>query len=135
MIKGAGIIIFNDNQEVLLQLRDNDPSIRFPNHWVLIGGKVEKGETPEEAIRREIMEEMGIQITSFKNFKNYQFDNEEQHIFMVNMNIELEKIKLNEGAGINYFSEESAEKLKKGFNVSEMLKDFFSSELNGNPRK
>lgn len=32
----------------------------------LIGGKVDKGETPEEALLRETFEETGLKITSFK---------------------------------------------------------------------
>lgn len=36
----------------------------FPGRWSLVAGKVEPGETTEEAARREIMEETGIEVGS-----------------------------------------------------------------------
>ena len=41
----ASIIVENTEGEVLLLLRDNKASINDPNHWTLVGGKVEDGET------------------------------------------------------------------------------------------
>lgn len=35
----------------------------YANCWDLIGGHIEAGETPEEALRRECREEVGIEIT------------------------------------------------------------------------
>lgn len=44
-------------EKVLLQLRDDKPSIRDPGLWVLPGGYVEEGESPIAAARREFVEE------------------------------------------------------------------------------
>jgi len=33
--------------------------------WIGIGGKVEEGETPDECVRREVMEETGLQMEHF----------------------------------------------------------------------
>lgn len=57
---GAGIILLNHNNEVLLLLRDDKPEIPFPNMWDIPGGKVEENETPENGIRREMDEELGL---------------------------------------------------------------------------
>ncbi|HLF89078.1 MAG TPA: NUDIX domain-containing protein [Anaerolineales bacterium] len=54
------IIIQNTDEEVLLLLRDDKPGISFPNHWTLVGGKVENGETPEMAAHRELDRETGL---------------------------------------------------------------------------
>ncbi|HLO48328.1 MAG TPA: NUDIX domain-containing protein [Kamptonema sp.] len=43
---------------LLLQLRDNIPEIIAPNHWGLFGGTVDEGETPAQAMKREIEEEL-----------------------------------------------------------------------------
>jgi 8-oxo-dGTP pyrophosphatase MutT (NUDIX family) len=55
-------IIVVERQGYLLQLRDNRPDIFFPDHWGLFGGAIEPGESEEAALRRELAEEIGIDI-------------------------------------------------------------------------
>jgi 8-oxo-dGTP diphosphatase len=45
---------------VLMSRRRPDQS--FAHHWEFPGGKVEPGETPEHALRREIEEELGCTV-------------------------------------------------------------------------
>lgn len=52
-------VIWNDKGQVLLIRRANPPRA---GHWSLPGGKVERGESLEEALRREIREETGLEI-------------------------------------------------------------------------
>lgn len=66
-------IIFEDNKgNILMYLRDNKNTIPFPNHWDLFGGHIEEGETPEIALKREVKEELGIELKDFKFFKEYK---------------------------------------------------------------
>ncbi|HAT13259.1 MAG TPA: NUDIX hydrolase [Microcoleaceae bacterium UBA11344] len=53
----AKAFIYQGNR-LLLQLRDNIPEIIAPNHWGLFGGTVDQGETPAQAMKREIEEEL-----------------------------------------------------------------------------
>jgi 8-oxo-dGTP pyrophosphatase MutT (NUDIX family) len=55
----AAVILLSDST-YLMQLRDNKPSIAFSNCWGLFGGDLEDGESPLAAIRRELIEELGI---------------------------------------------------------------------------
>ena len=63
MVHGA-CAIFRRDGEVLLGRRS--PLKRFyPNCWDLIGGKIEPGETPAQALVRECEEEVGVRPTRF----------------------------------------------------------------------
>jgi 8-oxo-dGTP diphosphatase len=50
--------LVNDEDEVLLAQRP--PGKRLAGKWEFPGGKVEDGESPEEALIRELHEELGI---------------------------------------------------------------------------
>src|SRR5262249_35558315 len=39
--------------------------------WALIGGAIEEGEDPMDAIKREVMEELGYDLKEFSHFKTY----------------------------------------------------------------
>jgi mutator protein MutT len=72
MKKIAQIILENERGELLLYLRDNKPGIPFPQHWDLFGGHIEDGETPDEALVREVKEELNYDLKEFKFFREYK---------------------------------------------------------------
>ncbi len=45
-----------------LQLRDDIPTIALPGHWSLFGGSIDDGESPRAAVRREIREELSLDV-------------------------------------------------------------------------
>jgi len=53
-------IIEKDNK--YLFTKRVDPNPRYNGKWQLPGGGVEYGETPEEALKREIQEELGVTV-------------------------------------------------------------------------
>jgi 8-oxo-dGTP pyrophosphatase MutT (NUDIX family) len=58
----------------LMQLRDQKPGIFYPGHWGLFGGAVDPGEPPERALRRELEEELGLQVQAVRYFTEFSFD-------------------------------------------------------------
>ena len=129
MFKIAAIILENPNGELLLYKRDNKPSIPFPGYWDLIGGHVELGETPEEALVREIKEELGIEIRDYTFFREYlcvdgDVRSNIKYIYMGKIDIPIDKITLLEGDYPRYFSREEIPKVKLANILGKIVIDY-----------
>lgn len=78
----AGIIVFDG--KVLIAQRRRGKDLAF--YWELPGGKLEPGETLEECLKRELLEEMNLEITVDKFFMqsryDYEFGSFEIHAFL-----------------------------------------------------
>jgi 8-oxo-dGTP diphosphatase len=57
--------IEKDNKYLMLHRTKKKNDIN-EGHWIGVGGKFEKDETPEECLLREVKEETGLTLTSFK---------------------------------------------------------------------
>lgn len=123
---GAGIILLNSNNEVLLLLRDDRVDIPFPNMWDIPGGKVEVNEDPEFAVRREINEELGIaNLGKINLFKIITSENLTDYIFWKKLELNPLEIDLKEGQRIEYFSLERIRNTNLAFNYNEVIVTFY----------
>lgn len=70
----VGAIIENEKEEIFCALRS--PEMSLPNYWEFPGGKIENGETPEEALAREIQEEFNCTISVGEKVEDttYEYD-------------------------------------------------------------
>jgi 8-oxo-dGTP pyrophosphatase MutT (NUDIX family) len=94
--KNAVAIIVNEDNKILLLKRADDSKIWMPNKWALVGGGIEKGESPEKAIKREILEETGLEINDFINsFTIQRHKDSIEHVFACRYDGESTDIKLN----------------------------------------
>jgi 8-oxo-dGTP diphosphatase len=123
----AGAILVNSENKILLQLRSKN-DIYYPNCWTLPGGKVEENETVEQALEREIEEELGVKLTDHRLFRKL-IDQEgdyviERYIFWSKFDCKIENLKLGEGSALKYFSEDEISSLKIGFNLKKVIEDF-----------
>jgi 8-oxo-dGTP pyrophosphatase MutT (NUDIX family) len=69
----AAAIIVVDGR-YLLQLRDNIQGIFYPGFWGCFGGAISAGETPIDALRRELFEELEFEAGDCKRFFGLDFD-------------------------------------------------------------
>ncbi|HWL22389.1 MAG TPA: (deoxy)nucleoside triphosphate pyrophosphohydrolase [Ureibacillus sp.] len=60
LVHVVGAVIENENNEIFCALRGSEMSLA--GYWEFPGGKIEAGETPEEALFREISEEFNCSI-------------------------------------------------------------------------
>jgi 8-oxo-dGTP diphosphatase len=129
----AAIILENEKGEFLLALRDNKPGIPFPDHWDLIGGHVEEGETPEEGLVREIKEELNIELEEFSFFRKYEvfkgdaYDNI-KYIYSAKINIPIEDITLLEGQRAQYFSRDEIPDIKFANIIKSIVMDYINDK-------
>ena len=66
-----------DEQNIVL-IRKNRPAF-MQGMLNAVGGKIEPGETPEEAIQREFREETGMDVVRWKKFLVHESDNHVLH--------------------------------------------------------
>jgi len=120
--KSVSIILFYDIEEnIILQDRKN------------FGGHKEKNETKEETIKREIQEELGLDINNLEDFrffkhfhmKIYELDIElDREVFLAKIPKEVKTLKINEGGMVLI-------KFKDSFNLKmipgdiEILKEIY----------
>lgn len=83
---GCKIALICDDR-LLTILRDDKPSIPYPNMWELPGGGREGEETPFECVQREVFEELSLKLEEADIVwaKEYQgmLDPDKTSIFMV----------------------------------------------------
>lgn len=50
--------------------------------WEFPGGKLMRGESPEDAVRRELMEELQVKVTNLRDFYTVEYDYPDFHLSM-----------------------------------------------------
>ena len=72
----AGLVLSEDR--ILISKRQ--ASQAMPLYWEFPGGKVKKGETPQAALKRELIEELGIEVQIGSLYEVLQTQNESADI-------------------------------------------------------
>jgi 8-oxo-dGTP diphosphatase len=126
--KGASVILVNPKGQVLLYLRDDKREIPYANCWDLLGGNVEVGESAEECIKRELLEEIELDLRKPQLFHVHDMDDRIEHTFWAEHDLDIASTRLHEGQRLQWFSgceilEIPDDQLAFGF--KSILLDFF----------
>lgn len=133
-VQGVSAIPLNPDGKILLQQRDDRPDLAFPGCWTTFGGKMEDGETPGEAMRRELLEEIELDLP-MKLWKVEDVIREhagqrfavEGFIYVGRIDRPAAEIRLNEGQALGYFGLEDLDKLEIGFGFETTFREFFAA--------
>jgi 8-oxo-dGTP diphosphatase len=72
-IQKIGVSCFLINEDKVLVLKRSEKESFLPKYYELPGGKVEFGESAEEAVKREIKEETGISVKVIKPYSTFSY--------------------------------------------------------------
>jgi 8-oxo-dGTP diphosphatase len=76
-IEVVAAVISRSDRILLCQRHDED---HLPLHWEFPGGKIEAGEEPEQALAREIQEELGVTGRVFELLDSVRHDYPEKSV-------------------------------------------------------
>ncbi|MGA2417781.1 MAG: NUDIX domain-containing protein [Candidatus Staskawiczbacteria bacterium] len=101
-IKGDKVFVF-------LQKREAEPhgAANWPEYLGFFGGHAEENETPEQALKREIKEELNLDLKEFEHFGTYEIDGTTEDVFVTEVADGFDyDIKVGEGQYGDWFSEQ-----------------------------
>lgn len=102
----VALAMLQRNGRWLMQLRDELPSIVAPGCWGLFGGHLEPGETPEQGLRRELLEEISWQPPALDLVMVHHIHRRTAHVFRAELSVPLQQLQLLEGQEMALVSEE-----------------------------
>jgi 8-oxo-dGTP diphosphatase len=130
----AQVLLFDRDRKLLIYLRDDKPDIPFPNHWDFFGGHVEEGETPEDAMVREVKEELGIELTEWQFFSRYECTQGDvypniKYIYRANIDKRPAELVLSEGQKLTSIAMEERLNFPFANILGRILEDFIQAGL------
>jgi 8-oxo-dGTP pyrophosphatase MutT (NUDIX family) len=110
----SAAILATPDDRYLIQLRDGNPEISFPNAFCLFGGRMEAREEPEAGLRRELREELELEAGDISYFSQLvcdaiYFDGTLRQRYYFEVAIEpgiVDNLVLHEGAAIRLMAAE-----------------------------
>ena len=122
MEKVAVILLRNASGEILLQHRSADAPT-YPDHWAFFGGHIEDGETPEQAVTREAMEELQYVLARPSLFKIHT-SVPDRVIYVFVEDYSGAKLVLGEGQGMCWFVPSKTKHLLMNDHDRSILEEF-----------
>lgn len=134
MIRVANVLMLSPGGELILQQRDNKPGISNPGRITAFGGGCDEGEEPLHAAKREMQEELGLDLqdsdlTFWKTYRKTMAEHGEDaevYLFILNHRLRPQDLTVHEGQG--YFLVSAGDNLDR-VNFSTAARQFVQDFL------
>lgn len=119
-------ILCDSNGKVMLGKRAGGLA---EGQWAIIGGKLDEGENLEEAVIREVKEEVGVDFEPLFWKESLSPDGEWKTTYYVGRYVGEVVVDSTEVKGVIYASREDLQALDIAFDHRTVLEDFFANNL------
>ena len=139
-VRGAGVFFYDQTKRrVLFYRRDNTPTIPFPDQIDILGGHIEAGETADQAVVREMAEELEdlrsgepFTLAGHRLFTVYtDSQGAVDYLFCKAVDFELADVCLKEGQALLWLTEDEAARTPFAFDYNRLVAEFFGALRDG----
>ncbi|MGL4340257.1 MAG: NUDIX domain-containing protein [Rhodoglobus sp.] len=126
--EGVLAVIRDTSGAVLMQLRDQRDDICWPNHWTVLGGGIESGESAHDAVVREVREESALEmheLTMVTQVVDIHGSGQLLHVFAGIFDGDLASLRLGEGQRLEFVAPDAWANI--------LMPPFVRELLQGNP--
>jgi nucleoside triphosphatase len=126
----TGALILNEDDEIFLM-----KSPKWENQWLVPGGHVEKGETMEECVRREVKEETGLEVEEIEFVTVLEgmpekFERDTHFIFLnYSCRAENQEVELDQEEAVEHVWIDPKEALNSDLDINDSTVDFIRAFL------
>ena len=108
------LLLYDKEKRILLQHRSTDMK-SLSGYWAFFGGHIENGETPEDALKRELLEELEYKILNPHLVMTQDFEHnnikKKKYVFMEEFDNST-KLTQHEGQAMSWYHLDDIKKLK-----------------------
>ncbi|MFB6116515.1 MAG: NUDIX domain-containing protein [Candidatus Nanosalina sp.] len=130
-VPATGALIFNEEDEIFLM-----KSPKWEDQWLVPGGKVEKGDSMQETVRKEVKEETGLEVQDVElmNVKDGgnpdDFSRDTYFIFLnFTCRPESQEVELDQREAVDYKWIDPQKALRSDLDINESTREFIENFL------
>jgi hypothetical protein len=130
----ALVLFINNDNEILLELKEKTEHSLFNGQWSLLEGSMLDNGTSKGELVRGIMEDNFLSGERFQFFKQYSYEDKKLkqkfllYVFVCRVNLQLLKIRLFEAEKIAYFSPQQMNTKNTPEIIQKIIKEYLTSQ-------
>jgi 8-oxo-dGTP pyrophosphatase MutT (NUDIX family) len=127
------VIVYNENNEVLMQKKTIDYPIHPGGIWCFFGGVIKENEEPKNGAIRELKEETNLELKELAlvSVNDYLFYGKpsKKYVFKTKFIGKISDIKLSEGAGFAFINKSEISKYPIAEEDIVVINDYFKEKI------